>query len=104
MIGALVPPLALAVGLDPVGRVDRQLAEEDPADPRPWVDMAVRDAAGREVDAVAAEDPLAWPRIAGQLPDDGRSLDPRRSRVRRVLRHVVDDPIARLGLDALGVL
>ena len=47
--------------------------------PRARMDVTVRDAAGREVDPVAAEDPLARPWLVRQLPHDRR----RRRRARR---------------------
>ena len=65
--------------------------------------VPVGDAAGREVDAVAAEQPGAG-RPLGQLPDERVPLDARRADVRLVARDVVDDPVARPGLDAVRVL
>ena len=68
-------------------RVDRQLAVEQPPDSRPWMDVAVCDTAGREVDPVAADDPadpgvelhLRGERsargVTAELPDEGVAAD-----------------------------
>ena len=66
--------------------------------------VPVRDPARREVDAVAAQDPLARLGLALELPDDRRPVDARGSEVRLVALEVVDDPASRLGLHSAGML
>ena len=68
------------------------------------MDVSVRDPAGREVDAVAAQQPLAGARILHDLPDEGRPVHPRGAEPRRVPLQVVDDARPGLRLHALGPL
>jgi hypothetical protein len=68
------------------------------------VDVPVRDSARREVDPIAAKDPLARPRIVGQLPDDRGTVDTSRAEAGLVPREVVDDALPGRRLDTAGML
>ena len=77
------------------GGVDPDAPLEQHADPGARMRVPVRDAARREVDAVAADEPLALGTIV-DLPDDRVAVDAGGAEVRLVARDVVDD--ARTGL------
>ena len=74
-------------------RVDADPPLEQDAQARARVRVQVRDAAGREVDAVAADDRRPG-RALGQLPDERVALDVRRAEMRLVALDVVDDAVA----------
>jgi hypothetical protein len=61
--------------------------------------VRVGDAAGREVDAIAAEQPVAG-RALGEFPDERVSLDPRGTDARPIRFDVVDDVLSRACLHA----
>ena len=92
------------VGVRPVRRLDRQLAEEQATDAGARVDMPVRDAAGREVDAIAAEQPVPLSRVHDELPDQRVPIHASGAEVGLVAREVVDDAIAGRCLDPVWVL
>ena len=103
-IGAgLVPPLERAVLVRLALRVDADPSLEQHAQARARVGVAVGDAARREVDAVAADHRRPG-RARGQRPDERVPFDLRRPEVGLVALDVVDDAIAVLGRDAVGVL
>ena len=76
---------------------------EQHAQARARVGMQMRDAARREVDAVAA-DHRRRRRTLEQLPDERMPLDVRGAEVRLVTLDVVDDAVAVLGRRAVGML
>ena len=65
--------------------------------------VQVRDTAGREVDPVAAEEPLAGGTL-DQLPHERASFDTGGADVRLVRGDVVDDVVARPRLDTVRVI
>ena len=65
--------------------------------------VQVRDAAGREVDPVAAQQPVAFGPLR-QLPHERVPVDVRGAVVRLVPLDVVDDAVAGLGRDAVRML
>ena len=65
--------------------------------------VQVGDTAGREVDPVATEEPLAGGTL-GQLPHERASFDTGGADVRLVRGDVVDDVIARPRLDTVRVI
>jgi hypothetical protein len=66
--------------------------------------VSIRDSTGREVDAVAAQEPLAWAGFGSELPDERVTIHACGAEVRLVSLEVVYDTVARLGLDAAAVL
>src|SRR5262249_30746863 len=84
-------------------RVDADASVQEHAKPRPRMRVEVRNAAGREVDAVAADDPVALG-LLGQLPDERLPVDLRGAVMRLVALDVVDDAIAVLRPHAFRVL
>ena len=72
--------------------------------PGPGMRVQVRDAARREVDPVAAQEPVALPRPLGQLPHERVPVDVGGAVVRLVALDVVDDAVAWLGRDSVRML
>jgi hypothetical protein len=66
--------------------------------------VSICDPTGREVDAVAAQQPLAGGRVHSELPDERVTVHACGAEVRLVSLEVVHDTVARLGLDAAAVL
>ena len=84
-------------------RLDPDPAVQEDAQAGAGMGVPVGDAAGREVDAVAAEQPGRRP-AARSAPRRARARRRGRARVCLVARDVVDDAVAGLGLDAVRVL
>src|SRR5829696_5969794 len=116
ILGTLEPRLTGAENpLDSL-RVDRQLAVEEPPDPRAWMDMPMGDTAGRKVDPVAADDPAGRGielhlggegrpgLVAVELPHERRTVHTGCPEPRRVPLEVVDDARSWLGHDSLRML
>ena len=96
-------------------RLDLELAREQVADPRPGMRVQVRDAAQREVDPVAADDPvgerveldepgeqgaLRLALVVVELPDERGAVDLGGAEPRLAALQVVDDAVAADRLDA----
>jgi hypothetical protein len=65
--------------------------------------VQVRDGAGREVDPVAAHEPVSF-RPLGQLPYERAALDLRGTEECLVAGNVVDNVVARARLDTVGMV
>src|SRR5205807_3436355 len=81
--------------------VDPNPALQEDADSRPRMRVAIGDAARREVDPVAAEQPVSLGPVV-HLPDERLAVDARGAEVRLVAGDVVHDARPVLGHDALG--
>ena len=84
-------------------RLDADAPSKQYAQARAGVRVELRDAARREVDAVAA-DHRRPRRTLDQLPNDCMALDVSGAEVRLVALDVVDDAVAVLGRRAVEVL
>src|SRR5439155_13368973 len=99
----LVPPLERAVLVRLALRLDADAPCEQYAQSRARVRVELRDAARREVDAVAADHRRPrW--TLDQLPNECMAFDVSGAEVRLVASDVVDDPVAVLGRRAVEVL
>ena len=78
---------------DVPSRLDPDAPVQQHAQTRPGMRVQVCDAARREVDAVAAHEPVAL-RPLGQLPHERAAVDARGAEVRLVALDVVDDVVA----------
>src|SRR5262249_27533291 len=84
-------------------RLDPDPPFQEDADPRSGMGMRVGDGTRRELDAVAAQHPLASLGDAGELPEEGVPLDACGSEVGLPALDIVDDAGSRLRLDAARV-
>src|SRR5205085_1797073 len=96
----LVPRLERPVLVRPAAGGDPDPSLQQDAQPGSGVRVRVRDASRREVDAVAADEPIAL-RPLVDLPDERIAVDPRGAEVRLVAADVVDDARAVLRLHAV---
>src|SRR5207247_8470719 len=107
---------ATRVGGNSTLRLDRQLAEEEAADPGAGVHVAVRNSSRRKVDAIAAQDPargaleldlrheLRAVALTSDSPLERRTGNAHGPRVRLVSLEVVDDPVSGRSLQPIGML